>query len=69
MAFFPTEFPPTLLMSVNILDTWLLEGGVIFPQLQEEMNAVNIQLLVSPEQMPPHCTSDLQQCLTHAVSY
>lgn len=27
-------------------DTRVLEGGVIFPQLQEEMNAVNIQLLV-----------------------
>lgn len=33
---------PTLLLSVNMLDTWVLEGGVIFPQLQEEMNAVNI---------------------------
>jgi len=52
---------PTLLMSVTMPDTWLLEGGVTFPQLQGEMNAVNIQLLVSPEHKPSHCTSALQQ--------
>lgn len=49
-------------------DTRVLEGGVIFPQLQEEMNAVNIQLLLSAEQTPPHCMSALQQYTNHALS-
>lgn len=49
-------------------DTWILEGAVIFPQLQEEMNEVNIQLLESAEQTPPYCMSALQQYTKRALS-